>query len=109
MAEDPAGELKQAAASLPGALEGLSCNQTSFKCGKKAFLYLGPGAKGIGFKAMFKLDDSLPEAVKLASDEPDRYETGKGGWVTVRFTLEAPLPKAIWSRWLEESYSSAAA
>ena len=105
--KDPSEALKKAASSLPNVVEGTSCNQSSYKAGRKAFLYLGPGAKGIGYKAMFKLDASLGEAEDLARSEPERYEIGTGNWVTTRFSAEKPLPKKIWSKWLEESYSGA--
>ena len=106
-AKDPTKALREAAAALPDATEGTSCNQTSFKVGKKAFLYLGPGAKGVGFKAMFKLDASAGEAKDLAKAEPDRFGIGTGNWVTVRFSAEAPFPKKIWGKWLKESYADA--
>jgi len=85
----------------------MSCNQTSYKAGKKAFLYVGPGTKGVGYKAMFKLEASLEKAKRLAKSEPERYELGVGNWVTTRFSAEHPLPKTIWSSWLEESYAGA--
>lgn len=107
-AKDPTKTLKKAAAALPNAVEGTSCSQTSYKTGKKAFLYVGPGAKGIGYKAMFKLEASLEEAKLLARSEPERFELGVGNWVTTRFSGEEPLPKEIWSRWLTESYAGAA-
>ncbi len=75
---------------------------------KKAFLYVGPGAKGIGFKAMFKLEASLKEAKGLANSQPERIELGVGNWITTRFTAEDPLPKKIWNSWLKESYAGAA-
>ena len=106
-AKDPIGQLKKAVSSLPGVVEGVSCSQTSYKAGKKAFLYVGPGAKGVGYKAMFKLKASLAEAENLAKSEPERYEIGVGDWVTTRFSTEEPLPEKIWSRWLTESYSCA--
>ena len=53
---------------------------------------------------MFKLKESMPEARKLASEHPERYEVGKTGWATARFTAEDPLPREIWEKWLEESY-----
>jgi hypothetical protein len=90
---------------MPGAVKGTSCNQTSFKVGKTAFLYIGPGAKGIGFKAMFKLDESMQQANELSSENPDRFEVGSTGWITTRFTSENPLPKKIWSTWLRESFN----
>ena len=107
-ARDPTEALKKAAAALPDAAEGTSCNQTSYKAGKKAFLYVGPGAKGVGFKAMFKLDESLEQAKDLAKSEPDRFELGTGNWVTARFSSESPLPQKIWSRWLKEAHGAAA-
>ena len=106
-AKDPTKALKKAAVALPSAVEGTSCNQTSYKAGKKAFLYVGPGAKGIGYKAMFKLDVSLEKAKDLAQSEPGRFEVGVGNWVTTRFSAEEPLAKEIWSRWLKESYAGA--
>ncbi len=45
-----------------------------------SFLYVGPGPKGIGYKAMFKLEVSLEEAKDLAK---------------------------IWSSWLKESHAGA--
>ena len=106
-ANDPTGALRKAAAALPNVVEGTSCNQTSYKAGKKAFLYVGPGTKGIGYKAMFKLEVSLEQAKGLAKSEPERFELGVGNWVTTRFSAETPLPKKIWSRWLKESYAGA--
>ena len=105
--KDPTEALRKTAAALPDAVEGLSCNQSSFKAGKKAFLYVGPGPKGVGFKAMFKLQASMEEARSLADDEPERYEIGKNNWVTARFSAASPLPRKLWTRWLKESYSDA--
>ncbi len=107
-AKDPSIAMKKAAAALPNVVEGTSCNQTSYKAGKKAFLYVGPGTKGIGYKAMFKLDASLEEAKDLAKIQPERYELGVGNWVTTRFSGEEPLPKKIWRNWLKESHAGAA-
>lgn len=107
-AKDPTKALKEAAAALPDVVEGTSCNQTSYKAGNKAFLYVGPGPKGIGYKAIFKLEVSLEEAEDLATRKPERFELGVGNWVTTRFSAEDPLPKKIWSRWLKESHAAAA-
>ena len=106
-AKDPTKALKEAAAALPNVVDGTSCNQTSYKAGKKAFLYLGPGTKGIGYKAMFKLEVSMVDAKGLAKSEPERFELGVGNWVTTRFSAEEPLPKKIWSSWLKESHAGA--
>lgn len=104
---DPTAGMRTEAENFPAVTQGTSCNQTSFKAGKKAFLYTGPGAKGQGFKAMFKLDRSMAEARDLAASQPSRYEVGSTGWVTTRFTADDPLPRTIWKRWLEESYELA--
>ena len=101
---DPTDAIRRKAATFPAVAEGTSCNQTSFKAGKGAFLYIGPGAKGQGFKAMFKLKRSMPRARELATTDPSRYEVGSTGWVTTRFTADEPLPRSIWETWLEESY-----
>ncbi len=107
-AKDPTGAMKKAAAALPDVIVGTSCSQTSFKAGKKAFLYVGPGAKGVGYKAMFNLVTGLDEAAQLAKEEPERFALGTGSWVTARFSAEEPLPKKIWSRWLKDSHAKAA-
>ena len=103
---DPTAALRKQAAKLEGATEGASCTQTSFKRGKTAFLYVGP--QGGRFKAMFKLDDSMPEARRMADEQPDRFDVGKTAWVTARFSADDPLPKPLWQRWLKESHALAA-
>jgi len=107
-AQDPTLPIRKKAVTFPAVDEGASCNQSSFKSGKKAFLYIGPGAKGQGFKAMFKLKRSRAQAEKLAQGDPDRFEVGSTDWVTTRFTAEKPLAKRIWEKWLKESYELAA-
>ena len=104
---DPTQPIRQAAADFSEVAKGTSCTQSSFKAGKRAFLFIGPGAKGIGFKAMFKLKESMDQARALAQEQPSRYEVGNTGWVTVRFSAADPLPASIWKPWLEESYALA--
>ena len=101
---DPTDAIRREAVKFPEVAKGTSCTQSSFKAGKGTFLFIGPGPKGKGFKAMFKLDASMPQAKKLAQESPDRFEVGSTGWVTARFTAEDPLPKRIWQQWLTESY-----
>ena len=60
--------------------------------------------QGGRYKAMFKLKKLLPQATKLAKKDSNLYQVGIGGWVAARFTAEKPLPKAIWTKWLDESY-----
>lgn len=105
MANDPTAAIRLKAGSYPGVDAGTACTQSSFKVGKKSFLFVGP--QGGRFKAMFKLDKSMPEAVALANKEPDRYGAGSTGWVTARFSADQPMPKKIWAKWLEESYALA--
>ena len=104
---DPTETIRNKAATFPAVAPGTSCNQSAFKVGKRAFLYIGPGAKGRGYKAMFKLDRSMNHARELAASNPDRFEVGSTGWVTTRFTAEEPLSEDIWETWLEESYELA--
>lgn len=104
---DPTDPIRERAAAFADVAPGTSCNQTSFKVGKRAFLYIGPGRKGVGFKAMFKLSESMSDAEALAASTPERFEVGSTGWVTTRFTAEEPLPEGLWVRWLDESYAVA--
>lgn len=101
---DPTDAIRRQAVTFPGVAKGTACTQSAFKAGKGTFLFIGPGPKGQGFKAMFKLKASMPQAVKLAAEDPKRYEVGSTGWVTARFTAEDPLSKRIWGKWLAESY-----
>ena len=101
---DPTDAIRRRAVTFPDVAKGTSCTQSSFKAGKGTFLFIGPGPKGQGFKAMFKLDASMPQAEKLAAESPERFEVGSTGWVTARFTAEEPLPERIWEKWLAESY-----
>ena len=96
--------IRRQAVKFPDVEKGTSCTQSAFKAGKGTFLFIGPGPKGQGFKAMFKLNASMPQALKLAAEDPKRFEVGSTGWVTARFTAEEPLPKRIWGKWLAESY-----
>ena len=101
---DPTEPIRKKAITFPAIVEGTSCNQSSFKTGRGSFLFVGPGAKGQGYKAMFKLKRSIPQARELAAKEPERFQVGTAGWVTTRFSTEEPLPKPIWEKWLKESY-----
>jgi len=101
--DDPTTAMREMAAAFPEVAAGTSCTQSSFKT-RSAFLFVGPGTGGRGFKAMFKLARSLPQAEALAAARPDRFEVGTTRWVTARFTAEEPLPASIWRKWLKESY-----
>ena len=100
--KDPTEQIRLKASRYPGVDEGTACTQSSFKTGKKAFLYIG--MQGGRYKAMFKLQKSMPEAVKLADKEPERFQVGSTAWVTARFSADEPMPKKLWEKWLDESY-----
>ena len=104
---DPTEPIRIKASQYPRVDKGTACTQSAFKAGNQAFLYCGP--QGGRFKAMFKLDKSKAEAVKLAAKQPDRFDVGKTAWVTARFSAEKPMPKKLWSKWLDESYALAIA
>ena len=104
--KDPSDPIRHKARRYPGVVEGTACTQSSFKIGKKAFLYIG--MQGGRYKAMFKLRESVPEATKLAATDPTCFEVGKFGWVTARFSEDKPIPKPLWEKWLDESYQQIA-
>ena len=100
--KDPTEPIRLKASRYPAVDEGTACTQSSFKTGKRAFLYIG--MQGGRYKAMFKLQKSMSEATKLAVKEPNRYEVGATAWVTARFTADKPMPRKLWEKWLDESY-----
>ena len=106
MAKDPTQPIRQKASQYAGVDEGTACTQSSFKVGKKSFLFIGE--QGGRYKAMFKLKDSISEANKLAKKSPEDYQVGNTAWVTARFSAEKPMPKKVWEKWLEESYQLSA-
>ena len=99
---DPTEPIRLKASRYPDVDEGTACTQSSFKTGKRAFLFVG--TQGGRYKAMFKLQKSMPEAIRLAKQEPDRFDVGSTAWVTARFTADEPMPKKLWEKWLDESY-----
>ena len=101
---DPTLPIREKAASYPEVARGTSCNQSSFKAGGGTFLFIGPGPKGKGYKAMFKLRDSMSDAEARAESEPARFEVGKTGWVTARFTAEEPPPRTACEPPLDDPY-----
>jgi predicted DNA-binding protein (MmcQ/YjbR family) len=95
--------LRTLASKLPDVEEGIACKGnslecTTFKVGGKAFLFLGRA------DIRLKLSDSLPDAVKLAKKEPERFSAGAGGWVKVSYSDAQPLPLDVVKGWIEESY-----
>jgi len=104
-AKDPTEPIRVKASQYPGVDRGTACTQASFKANKKSFLFIGE--QGGRYKAMFKLDQSMAEAKKLAAKQPDDYQAGNTGWVTARFSADKPMPKTRWAKWLDESYALA--
>lgn len=102
MANDPTEPIRLKASQYLDVDKGTACTQSSFKTGNKAFLFIG--MQGGRYKAMFKLEKSKAEAIKLAKQDPDRFQAGNNAWVTARFTAEKPMPKKLWTKWLNESY-----
>jgi hypothetical protein len=100
--KDPTEPMRLKASQYSGVDEGTACTQSSFKTDKKAFLFVG--MQGGRYKAMFKLQKSRGEAIKLAEKEPDNFQVGSSVWITARFTAEKPMPRKLWEKWLDESY-----
>jgi hypothetical protein len=94
--------LRRVALRYPEAEEGTSCNKSAFKARNKAFLFLGVDEDS--YNVMVKLRESLPEASRLESKEPDRYAVGGGGWVKATFGHDDSPPPGLLERWLDESY-----
>ena len=103
--KDPLDAIRRHAGKKAGVDAGKACTQDSFKVGGKAFLYVG--MQGGRCKLMLKLGASMDEAKTLAKKEPDRFEVGKTGFVTVRFPPDDPLPATHWRKWINESYTVA--
>jgi len=99
---DPTEPIRVYASEYPDVDEGTSCTQSSFKTGGTAFLFIGE--QGGRYKSMFKLKASREQAEELARKSPKDFQVGSGVWVTARFSEDAPLPKRIWKKWLDESY-----
>ena len=100
---DPTEAMRLKASLYPRVDEGTACTQSSFKANSRGFLYIGK--QGGRFKAMFKLKESLEQAASLEKEAPEDFQVGSGGWVTVRFSEETPIPEQLWQSWLDESYT----
>lgn len=79
-----------------------ACMRTAIRIRKKGFIYIG--VKDSEYNALFKLGPSLDEASALAAQSPANYQVGKGGWVTVRFALDATPPDGLMARWMDEAF-----
>ena len=97
---------RKAALRYPEAQEGTSCDRSAFKARDKAFLFMG--AEDHSCNAMVKLRESLEEAARLATREPDHYKVGSTGWVTVTFEHGESPPPGLLEGWIDESYRALA-
>jgi YjbR protein len=103
-AESEVGKaLRGFARAFPEAQEGVACAGTAaekrtVQVRKKAFVFLG------ATDVLVKLRDSLPEALHLAAQEPNRYRVGALGWVTVTIGAGGSAPRELLERWVDESY-----
>lgn len=91
------------ALSLPQAHEDHPWGETVAKVNGKVFVFLGPGDDDHDAGMSVKLRDSNAQALMVPGAEPTGYGLGRGGWVNVPFTKDAP-PLAVLTDWVEESY-----
>ncbi len=94
--------LRTRALAFPEVVEGDSCVKRSFKVRKKGFLYLGENAKG--YNVMVKLGPSLGEATAMATQRPETWSVGKGGWAILKFGPDEVPPEGLIERWMDESF-----
>jgi hypothetical protein len=99
----PVQALRDIAKRYPEVQEGIACEGTSLekitvKARNKAFLFLGVA------DVMLKLRESLPEAMKLAARDPNRYRAGASGWVTIKLGTSPPSLLDLLRKWIDESY-----
>lgn len=94
--------LRDQATAYPGVVEGDSCVKRAFRAKDEGFLYLGE--KDDRYNVMVKLGDSFADAETRAGAQPDHFEAGKFGWVTVRYMSEERPPEGLLEDWIDESY-----
>ena len=104
MPTSPREILRALALAHPDVEEALACKGTAlessaFKVRKKTFLF----ARDV--EMMIKLDESLPEARRLAAQGANDFRVGAGGWVSVKFGAGKLPAKELLSRWIAESSS----
>ena len=104
--------LREIALSLPGTIEGNSCNKAAFKAGSKNFFFLGEGAgPGAGsFTIMLKLTEtaSLAEVEELRASSTGEFSVGKNGWLSGEFARGEGPPAKTFQAWIEESFRALA-
>jgi hypothetical protein len=94
--------LRKLALGYPETSESTSCTKAAFKVRKKSFLYVGE--KDETYSVMVKLADSLEQAQELVEIDPQAYQVGKAGWVTVTLPHGVVPPGDPFRKWTEESF-----
>jgi hypothetical protein len=94
--------LRAIALNYPEVEEGTSCNKLAFKARNKAFLFVG--MDDTSYNLMLKLSASLPDAVDLQANMPDRFSVGVHGWVTMKFGHDESPPPDLMEKWIDESF-----
>ena len=99
--------LMKFAAAKPGAWEDHPWGETTFKVGKKGFVFFGH--RDYGYSLTCKLPDSSEAATTMFSwAEPTGYGLGNSGWVTARFETSQDVPVDLLREWIDESYTAVA-
>jgi predicted DNA-binding protein (MmcQ/YjbR family) len=108
-ATKPSARIKKAFAALraialayPGAKEDFPWGHSAFKVGKKAFIFAGADADGMGLS--IKLKASRVDALELPFTKPTEYGLGKHGWVSASFEPGDAIPMGLLELWIDESY-----
>lgn len=95
---DATRAVRAMAAAYPETVEEPACVKTKFRVRKKSFAFVG--AKADHWSVMLKLRDSMDEARAHAGLEASG---GKGGWVTLKYPADQPVPAEL-ARWMDESF-----
>jgi hypothetical protein len=93
--------LRDLATSYPDVRETTVCDRTSFRARNKAFMFMGSSSDTLD--VMLKLRESLPDAARLAKDDPAHCRVGGHGWVTLTIEGRTPPPQLV-RKWMDESY-----
>ena len=101
--------LREFALKMPGAYEDFPWGERVVKVNKKIFVFFGVDEdidKGVNFGV--KLPTSNDDALNFPFTKPARYNLGKSGWVSVRFSPDEDPPIELFERWIGESYRAIA-
>jgi predicted DNA-binding protein (MmcQ/YjbR family) len=94
---------------LPGTVEHHPWGESVAKVRKKVFVFFGRSKElesHFGFSV--KLPISGHGVLERPFATPTGYGLGKSGWVSIRSTVERPIPAELALTWIEESYRSIA-